>query len=124
MGQTGLDKYQVAGLDNRERGFSRPIELEQIGEEYRAVLRYESSRMTTDPRPTQDLALHALIETLQAQGYRQLRTQLSCRNGTYLGSQEQWIEYPDPPAGPEPRGLLATIAGWFQAHRTDRSSQP
>jgi hypothetical protein len=124
MGQTGLDKHQLAGLDDRERGFSRPIELERIEEQYRAALRYESSRVTTDPHLTQDLALHALIETLQAQGYRQLRTQLSFRNGAYLGSHELWIEYADPPDGPEPRGLLATIAGWFQPRRTDRSSQP
>jgi hypothetical protein len=122
MGQPGLDRHQLAGLDERARGFSRQIEFEHIVEQYRAVLRYESFRVTTDPHPTQDLALHALIKTLHAQGYRQLRTQMSFRNGTYLGSQELWVEYPDPQTEPEPRGLLATIADWFRPRATDGSS--
>jgi len=37
-----------------------------------------------------------LIHTLQSEGYRQLRSQMSFRNGVYLGSQEMWVEYPDP----------------------------
>lgn len=101
MEQTALDRHQLAGLDERERGFSRPVDFEQAGECYCAVLRYESTKVCTEPLPTQNAALLILIQTLHAQGYRQLRTQVSFRNGTYLGSQEMWIEYPDPPQ-PEP----------------------
>ncbi len=32
-----LDKHQLAGLDNRERGFSRPVEFERVEEGYRAI---------------------------------------------------------------------------------------
>jgi len=115
MAQVGLDKHQLAGLDDRERGFNRPVEFERAGEGYRAVLRYETVRITTEAHPTQDEALAVLIQSLHAQGYRQLKTQLSFRNGVYLGSQELWVEYPDPPeAQPGRSGFLDTIKNWFR----------
>jgi hypothetical protein len=114
MGTGGLDKHQLAGLDHRERGFSRPVEFEQAGECFCAILRYETVRISTEPHPAQDAALKALIQSLQTQGYRQLRTQVSFRNGLYLGSQELWVEYPDPAPLPKPEGLLSQIAGWFR----------
>jgi hypothetical protein len=115
MAEAGFDKHQLAGVDSRERGFSRPVEFERAGDQYRAVLRYEAVRVTTDPHPTQDHALLMLIQVLHGQGYRQLRTQKSFRNGVYLGSQELWIEYPDPQPEPKPEGILAAIAGWFRS---------
>ena len=122
MGQTGFDKHQLAGLDNKERGFSRPVEFQGERDGYRAVLRYEAVRMTTDQQPTQDAALALLIQSLHAQGYRQLKTQLSFRNGVYLGSQELWVEYPDPPqAEPEQSGLWGKVLGWFRSNPTDGS---
>lgn len=115
MGQAGLDKHQLAGLDDRERGFSRPVEFEHAGEGYRAILRYETVRVTTEIHLTQDDALTILIQTLHTQGYRQLKTQMSFRNGVYLGSQELWIEYPDPlQAEPEPCGFFDKIRNWFK----------
>ena len=118
----GLDKHQLAGLDNRERGFSRPVEFEQVGEGYRAILRYETVRIMTERHPTQDDALTTLIQTLHAQGYRQLKTQLSFRNGVYLGSRELWVEYPDPPQ-PEAKqsGLWGKIMSWFRSNSVDGS---
>ena len=110
-----LDKHQLAGLDDRERGFSRPVEFERVGEAYRAVLRYETVRVTTDDHPTQDGALTILIQALHAQGYRQLKTQRSFRDGIYLGSQELWVEYPDPPEPePEPSGFFDKMKNWFK----------
>jgi hypothetical protein len=124
MGIEGCDKHQLAGLDERERGFSRPIELERAGESYRAVLRYEAVRVATEPLQTQDAALMAMIQVLQSRGYRQLKTQKSFSNGVYLGSQELWVEYPDPSvAEPDRSGLLARVLSWFrQGFRTDSSS--
>lgn len=121
MGTGELDRYQLAGLDYRERGFSRPVEFERTGDGVSAVLRYETARVNTEPHPAQDAALLALIQDLHRQGYRQLRTQVSFRNGTYLGSQELWVEYPDPAPPPKPAGLMARIAGWFGPHRTDNA---
>jgi hypothetical protein len=114
MDQPGLDKHQLAGLDARERGFSRPVSFVQAGEGYRAILRYETILIETEPHATQDEALRRLIHTLQTDGYRQLRTQVSFRSGIYLGSQELWIEYSDPAAEPEPPGLMAKLLSWFR----------
>ena len=109
------DKYQLAGIDDRQRGFSRPVEFERDHDRYRAILRYESTRIMTEPAPTQNVALLVLIRTLHTRGYRQLKTQMSFRNGAYLGSQESWIEYPDPPPAPS-SGPLAKIVNWFRQH--------
>jgi hypothetical protein len=124
MGSDAFDKHQLAGLDDRQRGFSRPVEFERAGEQYRAILRYETIRVSTEPQVTQDAALLTLVQTLQAQGYRQLRTQVSFQRGVYLGSQAMWVEYPDPPeAEGKPPGWFARLSGWFRfprpANRSD-----
>lgn len=119
MGESGLDKHQLAGLDYRERGFNRPVEFERAGDGFCAILRYETVRICTDPHPAQDAALRDLIHVLHKQGYRQLRTQVSFRNGMYLGSQEMWVDYPDPTPPPKPEGLLSKIAGIFRARTQD-----
>ncbi|NGZ10866.1 MAG: hypothetical protein CV088_16015 [Nitrospira sp. LK70] len=114
MDQGGLDKHQLAGLDDRERGFSRPVEFGRAEEGYRAVLRYETVCVATEIYQTQDDALSSLIQTLQARGYRQLKTQMSFRDGVYLGSRELWVEYPDPPeAVPVPSGFFDKIKSWL-----------
>ncbi|MCG3778582.1 MAG: hypothetical protein JW388_1303 [Nitrospira sp.] len=118
MDQPGLDKHQLAGLDVSDRGFSRPVSFVQVEQHYRAVLRYEMILIETELHATQDEALRRLIHTLQAKGYRQLRTQVSFRSGIYLGSQELWIEYPDPVAEPAPQGFMTKILSWFCLSRT------
>lgn len=116
MPGAALDQYRLAGLDERERGFSRPVEFERIGETYRAILRYETTFVVTEPHPNQDSALLVLIHTLQGQGFRQLRTQLSFRNGAYLGSQVLWVDYPDPPEPVQPSpGLIRKVLRWFRS---------
>jgi len=113
MSQT--EKHQLAGFDARERGFSRPVVFEQVDGGYQAILQYETTRVVTVAQATPGAALEELIRTLQGQGYSQLRTQLSVRQGTYLGSQETWIEYPDPAREPEtPVGLISKFFGWFR----------
>jgi hypothetical protein len=110
--------YQLAGLDPRERGFSRPVDVVNDDSGYRMALRYEAEWIVTAPADTEGAALRCLIATLHEQGYRQLKTQISFRNGTYLGSQETWTEYPDPPLTVRERiGLIAAIRGWFQGER-------
>ncbi len=102
------EKHQLAGFDARERGFSRPIVFEQVDGGYQAILRYETTRVMTTTHVTPGVALEELIRMLQGQGYSQLRSQLSVREGTYLGSQEPWIEYPDQARGTEQQG------GWLK----------
>jgi len=114
-----LDKHQLAGLDVRERGFSRPVVFERVEEGYRAILRYETVLCEAGPHQTQDEALHVLIQTLHSDGYRQLRTQMSFRNGVYLGSQELWVEYPDPAPEAEPLGFVARLMNRFCPRATN-----
>ena len=114
MGTTAQNTYQLAGLDPRERGFSRPVEVREDDQRYCASLRYEATRIVTAPGDTQEAALQLLVATLHEQGYRQLKTQITFRSGTYLGSQESWVEYPDPPlAGRRGAGLVAAIRNLF-----------
>ena len=98
------EKHQLSGLDMRQRGFSRPVVFEQANGGYQAVLRYETTRVITTAKDTPVAALEELVRTLQGEGYSQLRSQLSVRSGTYLGSQEPWIEYPDPVRDTEEQG--------------------
>ena len=113
MNQT--EKHQLAGVDGRERGFSRPVAFEQTDGGYQAILRYETTRVATTPHDTLGAALEELIRMLQGQGYSQLRSQLSVREGTYLGSREPWIEYPDPARQPETSdGLISKFFTWFR----------
>ena len=102
------EKHQLAGFDARERGFSRPVVYEQTDGGYQAILRYETTRVVTTAQATPGAALEELIRALQEQGYSQLRSQLSVRQGAYLGSQEPWIEYPDPARETEKEG------GWLK----------
>lgn len=118
--EESLDKYQLAGLDTKERGFSRPVVFEQVEEGYRAILRYETVLQKTKPHPTQDGALSILIQALHSDGYRQLRTQMSFRNGVYLGSQEMWVEYPDPAPEPEPIGFMEKFMNRFRPRSSNQ----
>jgi hypothetical protein len=106
------EKHQLAGFDARERGFNRPVEFLQTAGGYQAVLRYETTHIVTLEAPSAADALQQLITTLQQQGYTQLRSQQSYRDGLYLGSQELWVEYPD--RQPEPEvGLLGLFKKWL-----------
>jgi len=75
-------------------------------------LRYESTHVVTPDAPSTAEALGHLIRLLQEQGYTQLRSQQSYRDGLYLGSQELWVEYPDPQPEPEV-GLLGLMKKWL-----------
>ena len=72
------------------------------------MLRYETMRVVTTAQDTPGAALEELIHALQGEGYSQLRSQLSVREGIYLGSQESWVEYPDPARATEQEG------GWLK----------
>ena len=108
MSDQTQEKHQLAGFDTSERGFSRPVVFEQADGGYQAILRYETTRVVTTAYDTSGAALEEVVRTLQGQGYSQLRSQLSVRDGAYLGSQEPWIEYQDPARSTEPE------AGWLK----------
>lgn len=93
---SSTQKYQLAGIDDRERGFNRQVEISSRDTQYQAVLRYERLRVDGEPYDSEEKALLALIKTLHSRGYTQLRTQLIFRGDQYLGSQEMWVDYPDP----------------------------
>ena len=120
MSEHTEEKHQLAGFDARERGFSRPVVFEQADGGYQAILRYETTRVVTMAQDTPEAALAELIRTLQGQGYSQLRSQLSVWEGAYLGSQEPWIEYPDPARSTEQEGgWLKRLVRSFLRHSED-----
>lgn len=91
-----VSKYQLSGVDERDRGFSRQITLKLVNGQYVAVLRYEQMFIETNVHKDESLALKDLIQNLHQIGYTQLQTQRSFSGDTYLGTQEACIEYPDP----------------------------
>lgn len=110
-------KHQLAGLDERARGFNRVVEVERTGTAYRATLRYEQTRMTVDGHESETAALHGLVCHLHEQGYAQLRSQLSFRGDVYFGTREPWVEYPDPARPAHSHSLFAKLFGWLRRGR-------
>lgn len=94
--------YQIAGLDDRERGFNRQASVTTSSEGVQLQLRYETFQIMIGPVPTEAQALQELVQELHQRGYSQLRHQRLFEGERYLGSQEAWVEYPDPPSPPEP----------------------
>ncbi len=90
-----LNRYQLSGFDDRDRGFTRDIELRQSDGQFLAVFRYEHVRIATGPHETERAALLNLIQQLQKNGYTFLRSRLHFRGDQYLGNQEPWEAHPD-----------------------------
>ena len=106
--------YQLSGLDDHERGFSRQVEISSHQGLFHAVLRYEKLKVSVEPCVEEEAALRELIQRLQGQGYTQLRTQLIFRGTDYLGSQEMWVDYPDQESSTATKTkLLHWIRRWF-----------
>lgn len=97
--------YQLAGLDDRGRGFNRQVEMKVMDGTVQAVFRYERFLLETEPQPTEKASVALLIAQLHDRGYTQLRSRLQFRGETYLGNQELWEEHQDP----EPQGILARL---------------
>lgn len=104
-----VEKHQLAGVDERERGFNRMVEVQQEGSDCRAVLRYEATRVETGPASCAGASIEQLVRLLHERGYRQLRSRPSFRGEVYLGSQEPWVDYPDPTPPGLWRRLLARL---------------
>ena len=112
-----IEKYQIAGLDERLRGFSRLLEMEGLGDRCRAVFRYETTLVETPECETSRQALDEAARLLRERGYRQLRVRLDFRGDTYLGTREPWVDYPDPEGSDSTHGVvteqLARRSGWI-----------
>lgn len=125
-----VEKHRLAGLDERARGFNRLVEIRRGGQGYCAFLWYEARQVSTDWCDSRQAALEMLVRRLHAEGFTQLRTQLSFRGSEYLGSREPWIEHPDP----EKTRSKSRLARWFdrwmgrwvgrRIGQTDRSGLP
>ncbi len=112
---SALERHELAGLDDRERGFSRMADLHAESQRFVARLSYERTLVMGESSETPGGAVVHLVHALHAHGYRQIRSRRSFKGEEYLGSQEPWVEYPDPP--PTPRGvgaLLERVMGWFR----------
>jgi hypothetical protein len=100
------EKHLLAGLDERARGFTRVVSVEQQAETFRASFQYETLLVVSSDAGSQAAALADLARRLHERGYTQLRSRLTFAGGIYLGSQEQWVEYADPERPPGAEGEL------------------
>jgi len=96
---TSTNTYQIAGVDELDRGFNRQAEIRNHDGQYQAIFRYEKFLLQAEPQKTEHDALAILISQLHERGYTQLRSRLHFRGEHYLGSQEIWEEHPDPQPG-------------------------
>lgn len=115
------EKHLMAGLDERERGFSRPVEIEQREGTFRAIFRYETLALESAGAGSAAAALAEMVRLLQERGYRQLRTRLIFLGGAYLGSQELWVDYADPERPPGAAGGWAGLVRRIRQALTRRS---
>ena len=106
MGNEAREKHLIAGLDERARGFTRMVSVEPQAEAFRASHQYEAHVVVNADADSASAALTDLTRLLHEWGYMQLRSRLTFAGGTYLGSQEQWVEYADPERAPETGGGL------------------
>ena len=117
-----LEKHLLAGQDERERGFSRAVEIERREGAFRAIFRYEALVLESGAGAgSAAAALAELVRLLQERGYRQLKTRLIFLGGAYMGSQELWVEYADPDRPPEPAGGWARLVRRIRQAFTRRS---
>ncbi len=112
-----VEKHQLAGFDERARGFNRVVEVRRTGQVYRAVLNYEATVIAAGDDESEQAALQTLIRQLHASGFTQLRSQRSFCGADYLGSREPWIEHSDPHV-PRFAGILARWFHWLGKGRT------
>jgi hypothetical protein len=121
MADDVAEKHLLAGLDERERGFSRAVDIARREGVFRAIFRYETLVLEGAGAGSAAAALAAMVRLLQERGYRQLRTRLTFLGGAYLGSQELWVEYPDPERPPEAAGGLPGLVHRIWQALTRRS---
>ena len=117
--------YQLSGLDDRERGFTRQVECSSHETVYQTVMRYERIRAEGTSQVNEATALRELVHGLQQKGYTQLRSQLIFKGEAYLGSQELWVDYPDPACCEEQKlSVVQRIRQWLnkrnQLRRRDK----
>ncbi len=106
--------HHISGLDDRERGFNRQVQVIAQGGTYQARLRYEELQVAVESLPTEQEALQRLAQALQDRGYTQLRTQHIFQGEQYLGNQELWVDYQDPEPPEEPSvSWLQRIGNFF-----------
>ena len=109
------ERHLLSGVDDRHRGFSRQLDINGVEGGYRAALQYEKLCLASEACATKEEALLWLVKALHTLGYRQLRSRLNFRGGTYLGGLEAWIEYPDPvDETASHRSLLQRMGGLWE----------
>jgi hypothetical protein len=123
MANEAHQKHLLAGVDERVRGFTRMVSVEQQAETFRASLQYETLLVVSAEADSPAAALADLARRLHERGYTQLRSRLTFAGGAYLGSQEQWVEYADPESAPEAEGeffrLIRRICRMFTSRSVD-----
>lgn len=108
--ETDPNKYEIAGLDDRGRGFNRQAEMKYCNGYYEGILQYEKLYLTTASQKSERAAVLTLVRQLHEKGYIQLRTRIHFRGTRYLGNQELWEEHPDPAS----RNPFSQLAEWFR----------
>jgi hypothetical protein len=64
-----VEKHQLAGFDERARGFNRVVEVHRIDRVYKAVLKYEAVLIAADGDESGQAALHRIHPASQPEKF-------------------------------------------------------
>ena len=87
--------YQLEGIDDGGRYFSRSLEITDSEGLFSALINYEGLKIATNYYHTKEEALKELVSDLRKRGFIKIRARLNYIRGRYLVEERPWIYFPD-----------------------------
>lgn len=87
--------YQLEGVDEEGRYFSRSVIFRDPEGVFSALFNYEGLKIETNHHPNPDGALKELVSKLKKRGFNKIRARLNYIEGKYLEERRPWIYFPD-----------------------------
>jgi hypothetical protein len=90
-----IEIHQLEGFDPQGRSFNRNVEVYRSEKGFSAQLRYEGLSAASGTFVTVREAIADLVQKLQEQGFRTIRTRINFKGKRYLAERQAWINFPD-----------------------------
>lgn len=87
--------YQLEGVDEEGRYFSRSVILTELGGLLSVSFNYEGIKISANSHHTHDGALKELVSQIKKSGFINIRARLNYVGSRYLAEGKPWIYFPD-----------------------------